>query len=273
MSPYLAEFLGVTILLAVGLSAVTVDFAAASPVPAWIPSAPVRRLITGSIFAGTGTFMVYSALGRISGAHLNPAMTLAFLRLGKLAPRTAAGYVAAQVAGAIAGAGLVRLAWGGLATSVNVGATVPGPDGPLAALAAEAALTFMLVSVVLRLMKDPRVARYTGVAAGLLVAALVTLEAPISGTSLNPARSIGPALVAGTFTDLWVYLVAPLAGALAAAWVSLRLGGSAVPCAKLYHTEEFACHFADCAYQARSGVPIAVGLGERPDPQPQEAGS
>jgi aquaporin Z len=122
-------------------------------------------------------------------------------------------------------------------------------------------------------MKDPRLGRYTGFAAGVLVAILVTLEAPISGTSLNPARSVGPALVAGVFTDLWVYLVAPLAGALAAVWLSLRLEPGAIPCAKLYHTDEFACHFPDCAYQAQPSVLVAVGLDERPDPQPQEASS
>jgi aquaporin Z len=263
----------VAILLAVGLSAVTIDFAAGSPVPGWIPDPLVRRLITGSIFAGTGTLVVYSMLGRISGAHLNPAMTLAFLRAGKVRPRTAAGYVLAQVGGALAGAALVRLAWGDLATGVNVGATVPGPSGSLVALVAEAVMTFLLVTLVLRMVGDQRLARYTGLAAGALVAFLVTVEAPVSGTSLNPARSLGPAIVAGVYTDIWVYLAAPFVGALAAVWLSVRDASQPVPCAKLYHTDEFACHFANCAYRARAHVPSPdrpVGL---PEPQPQEAAS
>jgi aquaporin Z len=272
ISPYLAEFIGVMILLGVGLTAVTIDFATASPVPGWIPDPLLRRLITGSIFAGTGTLVVYSVLGRISGAHLNPAMTLAFLRAGKVRPRTAAGYVLAQVAGALAGAALVRLAWGGLATSVDVGATRPGTSGSVVAFVAEAIMTFLLVTLVMRMVGTPRLARYTGLAAGVLVAFLVTVEAPISGTSLNPARSLGPAIVAGVYADLWVYLIAPIAGALAAVWVSMRTDRP-VPCAKLYHTDEFDCHFAACAYRARARVPIIDRHAGRPDPQPQEAAS
>jgi aquaporin Z len=246
------------VLLAVGLSAVTVDFAGASPVPGWIPDPLVRRFLTGSVFAGTGTVIVYSMLGRISGAHLNPAMTVAFLGLGKVEPRMAAGYIGAQITGAVVGAGLVRLAWGGLATSVMVGATIPGTPGPLAAFVAEAALTFLLVTLILRLMRHPQLRRFTGVAAGMLVVLIVTVEAPISGASLNPARSLGPALVAGVFNSLWVYLAGPLVGAAAAAWLSLR-AGAAVPCAKLWHTDEFACHFPDCAYSERRRGPGANG--------------
>lgn len=270
--PYLAEFVGVMILLSVGLSAVTIDFAAGSPVPGWIPDPLVRRLLTGAIFAGTGTLIVYSVLGRISGGHLNPAMTLAFLRAGKVRPGTAAGYMLAQVGGALAGAALVRLAWGDLATSVGVGATTPGASGPLVAFVAEVVMTFLLVTLVLRMVGDPRLARYTGVAAGVLVTFLVTVVAPISGTSLNPARSLGPAVVAGVYTDLWLYLVAPVVGALAAVWLLMR-AARPIPCAKLYHTDDFACHFPDCAYRALTGVPSHDRPASRPEPHCQEATS
>lgn len=270
ISPYLAEFIGTAILIVVGLSAVSVDFGAGSPVANAIPSAIGRRLITGTIFASGGGLVAYSVFGRISGAHLNPAVTLAFLRLGKIAPDLAAGYVVAQVAGALVGALAVRAIWGGWAHSVDYGATIPGPQGPLIAVAAEAVMTFALMEVILQFMRRPDFARYTPIAASVLVAFLVTVEAPISGTSLNPARSLGPALVGGVFTDFWVYLVGPVAGALAAVFVADRVQAAFVPCAKLFHTDEFACHFHDCVYQGRHQRRFHLRLPEQPEPQHQQ---
>ncbi len=266
ISPYLAEFLGTAILLVVGLSAVSVDFGAGSPIASAVPDPVLRRFITGTIFASGGAIVVYSMLGRISGGHLNPAVTVAFLRLGKIKPRLALGYVVAQTAGALVGALAVRLLWGALAGSVADGATVPGPQGPLVAVAAEALMTFALVSLVLQFMRRPGFAPYTPVAIAVLIAALVTIEAPISGTSLNPARSIGPALVAGVFTDIWVYLVGPIAGALAAVLAADRVDAAFVPCAKLFHTDEFVCHFHDCVYQGRHVWPVHPATPDRPDP-------
>jgi aquaporin Z len=194
------------------------------------------------------------------------------LRLGKIAPRMATGYVVAQFGGAILGAIAVRLLWGALAESVNDGATVPGPDGAIVAVVAEAAMTFVLVSVVLQFMRHPAVVRYTPLAASLLVAFFVTVEAPISGTSLNPARTLGPGLVAGVFTDLWVYFAGPVAGAIAAVSLADGVNAAFVPCAKLFHTDEFACHFHDCVYQGRHRGPANLGAPEPPPGQtPQEA--
>ena len=122
---YAAEFAGTALLLLVGLSAVCADFGTRSPVVSAIPDSNLRRLITGIIFAGTATAIVYSPLGRRSGGHLNPAVTLAFLRLGKIGPRSAAIYIVVQIAGALTGAALVLGIWRGWATSVNVGARCP----------------------------------------------------------------------------------------------------------------------------------------------------
>jgi aquaporin Z len=268
LSPYAAEFLGTGIMLVVGLSAVSVDFGAGSFVATTVPSALVRRLITGTIFAGGATLVVYSVLGRVSGGHLNPAVTLTFLGLGKIHGRLALGYIAAQTAGAIVAAAAVSLLLGRLATSVSDGATVPGPQGPLAAVVAEALMTFALVEVILEFMRRPALARFTPLAAGILVAFLVTVEAPLSGTSLNPARSLGPALVAGVFTDFWVYLAGPIAGAAAAVAVAGRASAALVPCAKLFHTDEFACHFHACVYEGRGPRPHQEHAAE-----PQEATS
>ncbi len=244
---YLAEFVGTAVLLLVGLSAVCADFATRSPVVSAIPDPNLRRLITGVIFAGTSAAIVYSPLGKRSGGHINPAVTLAFLRLGKISPRSAAIYVAVQLAGALTGAALVLAIWRAWATSVSVGATVPRDGGAAAALVAEAGVTFLLVSLILNFVDRPRLMPFTAAAAGTLVAFSVFVEAPVSGTSLNPARTLGPAVVGSTFTDLWVYLLAPFVGALAAAFL-YRHQRSSVACGKLVHTDAVACRFLDCQY-------------------------
>jgi aquaporin Z len=244
---YFAEFIGTTLLLLIGLSAVCADFATRSPVVTAVPDPALRRLLTGAIFAGTATAIVYSPLGRRSGGHLNPAVTLAFLRLGKITGRSAAIYIAAQVAGALAGAALVLAIWRGWAVSVHVGATMPGSGGVAAALAAEIAVTFLLVTLILTFVNRPRLMRFTAAAAGALVTFFVFVEAPVSGTSLNPARTLGPAIVGGSYQGLWVYLLGPPAGAAIAALVFQRRHAT-VACGKLFHTDAIACRFLDCQY-------------------------
>jgi aquaporin Z len=159
-------------------------------------------------------------------------------------------YVAAQIAGALTGAALVLAIWGGWATNVHVGTTVPQNGGPLAAVIAETAMTFLLVGLILNFVDRPNLMAFTGVAVGTLVAFFVFVEAPVSGASLNPARTLGPAVVGGTFTDLWVYLVGPPLGALLVALL-YRHRRSTVACAKLYHTDTVACRFIGCQFAAR----------------------
>jgi aquaporin Z len=244
---YAAEFAGTFLLLLIGLSAVVIDFASGSPVPRWLPDQDVRRLATGIVFAGGATAIVYSPLGMTSGGHINPAVTLAFLRLRKITSRSAAWYVVAQFAGALAGAVAVRLLWGNLATDVDVGATIPGRGGPALSLGVEIVMTFLLVTLILRFVDEPRLQRFTPAAAGALVAFLVFVEAPLSGTSLNPARSLGPAVVAPDYAGFWVYLLAPPLGALLA--VALyRRSRRTVRCGKLIHSHEYECRFLDCEY-------------------------
>ena len=140
---------------------------------------------------GTAISLIYSGWGSRSGAHFNPAVTLTFARLGRVAPRDAVGYVAAQFAGGIAGVLAVRLIAGNLLAdaSVRYAVTEPGPPGVGVALGAEALISFMLMSVVLALSSHERLGRWTGVCAGLLVATFITVEAPLSGMSMNPART------------------------------------------------------------------------------------
>lgn len=226
----------------------------ASPVRAAIPSGGLRRALMGVAMGLTSIAIVYSAWGRRSGAHLNPAFTLAFYRLGRVARRDAVLYASAQFLGGAAGVLLAGLALGTAlaAPTVHYVTTMPGPaSNALLAFAAEILITGLLMTVVLNTAASARLARYTGVCAGLLVALYITLEAPISGMSLNPARSFASALGAGDWTVLWIYFTAPPIGMLTAAELHVRLRGRRrIPCAKM-------CHTQPCIFCEYAGPPAA----------------
>jgi aquaporin Z len=208
---------GTAILLFGGLSAVVLDFGRGSAVAAHVPSVSLRLLITGAIFAATGGLVTVSPLGRRSGAHLNPAVTFAFWATGHVRPLDLAGYAVAQCAGAIGGAALVRLVWGRSAASVRDGMTLPGPRvGSAAVIGIEALMTATLLLTILLFVSRSRTARWTPLAVWLVITVLVWRGARYTGTSLNPARSLGPAVIAGDLRMYGLYVVGPLAGALAA---------------------------------------------------------
>jgi aquaporin Z len=262
LSAYLAEFAGTAILLFVGVSAVAFLWAPGSPIPV-IPNGALRRLLTGCCFAAGLAAVVYSPLGQISGGHLNPAVTLAFWRLGKVSPRDAVIYAVMQFLGAFAGAYAAGVAWGGLTSAVRYGATVPG-DGytwPVA-LAAETAVTFLLVLLIVVCVNRPAVAPRTGLLAATLVAVLVMIEAPMTGASLNPARTLAPAVLGRTYTALWVYFVGPMTGALLAVAAFTGQGGKEAVCAKVYHTEKYPCPFESCNYRMVKAGETVMTEGE-----------
>jgi aquaporin Z len=226
-----------------------------SAAAAWLPHPLARRAVIGAAMGLTAIAIVYSPWGRRSGAHFNPAVTLTFWWLGKIADRDAAAYVAAHFAGAWFGVALAAVLLGEVIghPSVNYVATVPGPDGVALAFAAEAMLSFGLMSVVLRASNSGRLAPYTGLLAGVMVAVYIAVEAPLSGMSMNPARSFGPALFGRVWSSLWLYFTAPPLGMLAAAAFYLRQhGAAAVDCAKLHHRNRARCIF--CEYQHRGMV-------------------
>lgn len=198
--------------------------------------------------------IVYSPWGKRSGAHLNPVFTLTFLRLGKVAPKDAAFYMGAHFVGGLAGVVVSALLLGGLIRdpAVNFAVTVPGPGGAGTAFLAELGISFLLMMVVLLSTNTPGIARYTGLLAGALVATYITFESPLSGMSMNPARTLASALPAGIFSSLWVYFTAPLLGMLLAAEVFLLIRGQrAVHCAKLHHDNPQRCIFR-CTYAEMS---------------------
>ncbi len=234
-----AEFLGTALLVGVGLSLVILAFGHGSPEVLLIPSAGWRRLITGFLFGTTGALIALSPLGRESGAHINPVVTLAFWLMGKLRGRHALGYLLAQLGGAVAGA-LPLLAWGEMGRSVAFGATFPGPAyGDWWALLGEAATTFALITGLFFFLRHPRLRPFTPALFPLLYAVMVFAEAPVSGTSTNPARSLGPSVVSGDWRGWWIYWLGPLLGTLPGVAI-FRLPGLrrlTVEVAKLYHFE------------------------------------
>lgn len=209
-----------------------------SPVHAVIPSALARRALMGVAMGTTAFLLVRSPMGRRSGAHMNPATTLAFASLGRVGPGLAARYVVAQLLGAVAGLALAWLALGRRLPEVDFVATRPGPSGARVAFVAEAALAFVLMAVVLRVLASRR-PELAPAAVAALVALYITVEAPLSGMSLNPARSFASALLSRDLGSLWVYLAAPPLGMLAAAWTLAPAGG----CARLLHDPRWRCVF------------------------------
>jgi len=221
--------------------------APASPLHAALPSAFGRRALMGVAMGLTAIGLVHSPWGRRSGAHINPAFTLTFLRLGRVRARDAALYMAAQFAGGLAGALAVAalLGYAFVAPPVAAVATLPGPGGAAVAFGCELAISFALVLLVLTLGCSPRLARHTGLFVGATLFLYITFEAPFSGMSMNPARTLASAVAGGVWQDLWIYFTAPLVGMLLASQVHLihvrqarRLPSG---CAKLAHT--FPCIF------------------------------
>ncbi len=213
---YAAELIGTALLVGVGVSIVIAMFGRGSPIPALVPGAGLRRWITGFLFGLVGALVTVSPIGKVSGAHINPAVTIAFFAERKLAARDAAGYIAAQFAGA--GLAIPALAaWGAIGASVQYGATVPDPSrSTLLAMVGEVAVTFVMVTVIFVLAAHRRTQPFTPWSIPFLFAVMVWLEAPLSGTSANPARSLAPNVLAGDVRVLWIYFIGPITGALAA---------------------------------------------------------
>ena len=235
----MSELVGTALLVLVGLSAVILDFGQGSPVTRLVPDAGLRRAITGFLFGSTGGLIALSAVGKHSGAHINPAVTLSFLLMGKTRPLHAVAYVVAQLTGAILGA-LPLLLWGDLGRSVAFGATLPGEGyGTGWALLGEIGTTLALVVGLFLFLQHAKLRRFTPALFPLLYAIMVFLEAPVSGTSTNPARSLGPAVVSGAWRGWWVYWLGPALGALLGValirWTWLRR--LEIDVAKLYHFE------------------------------------
>jgi aquaporin Z len=224
----------------------------ASPVHLMIPSGFVRKAFIGLAMALTAVSIIYSGWGKRSGAHMNPAMTLTFFRLGKVEPWDAFFYVLAQFGGGVSGVAIASLLLGMVVShpAVNYATTRPGPLGVKVAFVAEVLISFVLLLTVLTVSNSRKLTRYTGLFAGTLIATYITFESPLSGMSMNPARTFASAVAAGSFDSLWLYFTAPPIGMLLAAELYVKLRSlKAVHCAKYHHSNNkrciFRCRFAE----------------------------
>ena len=199
----------------------------ASALITWNPN--LRRLLMGLSMGLTAVAIILSPWGRRSGAHFNPAISLTFYRLGKIGPRDTLFYILAHFAGAPLGVAIAALLLGPRIADphVNYIVTIPGPwlgrAGPPAAFAAETFMAALMMTVVLYTANRPRLAPWTPACMAILITSYVFFFAPISGFSINPARTFGSAIFPPLFTSLWIYFTAPLLGMLTAATLYTRL--------------------------------------------------
>ena len=218
----------------------------ASPVRHFLISGIVRRALMGLAIGTTVMALIMSPWGKQSGGHINPAMTFAFYRLGNLRPWDALFYGVAQFSGATSGVALATFSLRGAPGdgTVRYAVTAPGVYGAAVAFAAELAISFILMITVLLVTNHERLARYTPYFVGSLYAVNITFETPLSGMSMNPARTFGPAAYGGYWHTLWIYFIAPTVGMLAAAETFLRTRRGVAPfCAKLHHANDKRCIF------------------------------
>jgi aquaporin Z len=246
---YLMEAAGLGVfMISAGFFATIIEYPG-SPIRQTITDPLLRRFLVGIAMGLTAIGIIYSPWGKQSGAHINPSVTLTFFRLGKVKPWDAVFYIVAHFVGGLAGVFLVyALIKEPFADpNINFIVTIPGTGGPIIAFMAELVISFILMMVVLVATNTQHLARFTGLFAGFLVATYITVEAPFSGMSMNPARTLGSAIPARLWTFLWVYFTAPPLGMLLAAEVYLRIKGAReVFCAKLHHQNDKRC--IHCGY-------------------------
>ncbi len=210
----------------------------------------LRRVVIGAAMGLTAVVLIYCPWGKRSGAHMNPAFTLSFLRLGKIKPRDALGYMAGQFIGAVAGMRLAGSMFGSIVgtPSVRYIATTPGPDGIAVAWGGECLISFILVATVLVVNRYPSLVKRTGLFCGGLITLFVIFEAPLSGFSMNPARTFGSAIVGNIWTAWWIYFTAPVVGMLGAVEVHRLLTDDLSKlCLRLNHSvKHTTLHPCDC---------------------------
>jgi len=218
-----------------------------SPLNQWLTDEALLRRALGGIAMGLTAIAIFlSPWGKRSGAHMNPAVTLTFWSLGKIATWDALFYIAFQFAGSIAGVALALLLIGPPLqhAAVNYVVTAPGPGGSTVAFVAEFVISALMMSMVLWVSNSRRLSRFTPIFAGTLIATFIAFEAPLSGMSMNPARTVGSGMSAGQWTAVWAYFAAPILAMLSASlFYRLWRGSDQVFCAKLHHHNNQRCIF------------------------------
>ncbi|UBF29320.1 aquaporin [Kovacikia minuta CCNUW1] len=230
-----------------------------SPLHQALPDAFVRRVINGIAMGLTVLGIVYSPWGKRSGAHINPAFSLTFLRLGKMKAWDAAFYVLFQFLGGLFGVLLVAILFNLSFTDppVKYIVTIPGTWGVLIALVGELAIAFFTMTIVLYTNNHRKLAPLTGVFVCFLVMSYVIFESPLSGFGMNPARTVASALPSGIWTAIWIYLFAPIIGMLLAAEMYVRHRGiHRVTCAKMLNHRCTDTHCIHCGDRTEHALDI-----------------
>ncbi len=191
------------------------------PVRGLINSALLRRFLIGLAMGGTAIYLIYSAWGKKSGAHMNPAVTLTFLNLDRISKVDAFWYITFQFIGGALGVYLFKWFLMDFVShpNVNFAVTVPGPLGPLGALGLEALLSFLVITTVLFSSNHSKIAPYTGYFVAFWLTVFITFEAPYSGMSINPARTVASAAPGGIWTAIWLYFMGPISGMVLGGWL------------------------------------------------------
>lgn len=247
---FFAEGLGTALLVFVGVGVATLSFGFKLT-----GSSMVAGVMATALAFGLAMLILAHAVGPASGAHVNPAVTMGFLVARRISGTEAIGYWIAQLIGGVVGAGLLRLMFAGAknyaVTTIGLGTNGFGAQsmihlGAQGAFLAEVVLTFLFVLVVLCVTSKAASTLLAGVAIGLALATVHLLGVPLTGTSVNPARSIGPALFVGgaALSQLWLFIVAPMLGGTLAAWVSNFLYPREHPTATTAPSEQKTPHLA-----------------------------
>jgi aquaporin Z len=245
---YGAEFIGTGLLVFSAVGAVGLMFAPASGVISHIPSVGLRLLLTGLLLGAAGSLIAITPLGRLSGAHLNPALSLGFFVEGRMHFYDLLAYVLAQMSGGTVGAWAGVVILGRFASGVHDALNQPGRNvTPLFALGAEALATFLLSGTIFIMLSRPRLMRWTPLAALGVVALMVWLDGSVSGASMNPARSFGPALVTGDWHLYWIYAIGPCSGSVLAAVLYRFLTPLESFTGKLFHDLRYRSIFTGAA--------------------------
>jgi len=214
----LAEFIGTFAIVYCGVGAIALTSSG-------LLNGGLIAIAFGHGFAVMG--MIY-ALGGVSGAHFNPAVSLALASIGRFSWREFPAYVLAQLLGSVGAAGFLSLTHSSSVGKVNFGATLLAPGvSPLAGLGIEMVLTFFLVLVIVRVAVQGR-HPLSGVLIGLTVMMGISAAGPLTGVALNPARAFGPALLSGNWNGHWIMWLGPILGALLGAWTAMFLQGKAL---------------------------------------------
>ncbi len=233
-----SELVGTFVLLYAVYMVVATLASPLSPLSEAVPSG-LRLVLIGLTVGLTAAAVAVSPLGRRSGAHLNPAVTIGFWAHGQTHWHDLLGYTVAQFLGAALASVAFAAGTGPLAVSIGYARTEPAIGG-WAATGVELLLTCALVLTIFLMLSSRRTCRWTPTAVTLALVVIVPLGAPLTGPSLNPARSLGPGIVTGSFTDIWPYLTGPVLGALlAVAIFHLAAAGKKVVTAKLFHDPSY----------------------------------